>query len=85
MTTTYTDYKFSVDGVNFVSRIYSNSPFRAQIESLPAGAFAQLNIQALTEIIGNASLLTRDELLQELDRVNAGGSHAFILLDEGNN
>jgi len=85
MNTTYTDYKFSVDGVNFVSRIYSNSPFRAQIESLPAGAFAQLNIQALTEIIGNASLLTHDELLQELDRVNAGGSHAFILLDEGSN
>jgi hypothetical protein len=42
-----------------------------------------MNIQAVTEIIGDASLLTRDELLAELDRVNAGGSHAFILLDEG--
>ena len=84
-TTTYTDFPFTANGVNFVSRIYSNSPFLSTVERMPAGDFAELNIQALTEIIGDASLLTHDELLEELDRVNEGGTHAFILLDEGNN
>ena len=82
---TYTDFPFTTNGVNFVSRIYSDSPFLSRVESLPEGAFAELNIQAVTEIIGDASLLTRDELLEELDRVNEGGTHAFILLDEGSN
>ena len=82
--TTYTDFPFTVNGVNFVSRIYSHSPFLSRIAGLPEGAFAELNIQAITEVIGDASLLTRDELLAELDRVNAGGSHAFILLGDNN-
>jgi hypothetical protein len=81
-TTNYTDYKFTANGVNFISRIHSNSPFRARIESLPAGMFQQLNQDAIRDIIGDASLLTRDELVSELERVNAGGSHAFIMLDE---
>ena len=81
--TTYTDYPFTANGVNFVSRVYSNSPFASRIASLPKTVFSDMNIQAVTEIIGDASLLTRDELLAELDRVNEGGSHAFILLDEG--
>lgn len=83
--TTYTDFPFTTNGVHFVSRIYSDSPFLSQIQNLPAGVFDELNIQAVTEIIGDASLLTRDELLTELERVNDGGSHAFILLDEDKN
>lgn len=85
MTTTYKDFPFTTNGVNFVSRIYFDSPFLSQIESLPQGVFASMNIQAVTEIIGDASKFTREELLAELERVNDGGSHAFILLDEGNN
>lgn len=85
MTTTYTDYKFSADGVNFVSRIYSHSGFAERISNMPASMVSEMNSMAIREIIGNASLLTRDELLEELDRVNEGGTHAFILLDEGSN
>ena len=79
---TYTDFRFTADGVNFISRIYSDSPFLSRIANLPSGVFEQLNQDAIRDIIGDASLLTRDELLSELDKVNAGGSHAFILLDE---
>ncbi len=82
--TTYTDFPFTANGVNFVSRIYSDSPFLSRIANLPEGVFAQLNIEAVTEIIGDASLLTHDELVSELEKVNAGGSHAFILLGENN-
>ena len=84
-TTNYTDYPFVVDGVKFISRINANSPFAGSLAKMPTQVVTDLNIQAVTELIGNASLLTHDELLDELARVNDGGTHAFILLDEGNN
>ena len=83
--TTYKDFSFTTNGVNFISRVYSDSPFLSRIESLPAGVFAELNIQAVTELVGDASLLTHDELLIALTKINDGGTHAFILLDEGSN
>jgi hypothetical protein len=79
-TNTYTDFPFSVNGINFISRVYSHSDLLSTIKSLPAGVFAQLNSEAVTEIIGDPSLLSTAELLTELERVNEGGSHAFILL-----
>ena len=79
---TYTDFPFTVNGVNFISRVYSHSEFLSKILSLPEGVFAQLNQDAVSEIIGDPSLLSTPELLQELSRVNAGGSHAFIMLGE---
>ena len=82
MTTNYTDYKFSANGVKFISRVFDNSPFLSQIKSMPEGIFAQLNQQAISDLLGDASLLTNDELVSELEKINAGGSHAFILLDE---
>ena len=81
-TNTYTDFPFTVNGINFISRVYSHSEFLNRINSLPAGVFAQLNQEAVTDIIGDPSLLSNDELLSELDRVNEGGSHAFIFLGE---
>ena len=82
--TNYTDFPFTTNGVNFVSRVYSHSPFLSQIEKLPEGVFASMNIQAVKDLVGDASLLTHDELVQELENINAGGSHAFILLGENN-
>lgn len=78
----YTDFNFTANGIKFISRIYSDSPFLARISNLPSGVFEQLNQDAIRDIIGDPSLLSREELLSELDKVNAGGSHAFILLDE---
>jgi hypothetical protein len=83
--TTYTDFPFTTNGVNFISRVYSNSPFLSRIQSLPEGVFISMNIDAITDLVGDASLLTHDELVSELETINAGGSHAFILLDEGAN
>ena len=80
--TNYTDYPFVVDGVKFISRINANSPFAGSLAKLPAQVVTDMNIQAVTELIGNASLLTHDELLDELARINDGATHAFILLDE---
>jgi len=79
-TLTYTDYPFTANGVNFISRVYAHSEMAERIANLPAGIFAQLNQEAVADIIGDPSLLTTAELLEELESVNAGGSHAFILL-----
>lgn len=81
-TTNYTDYKFSVNGVKFISRINANSPFAGSLAKMPTQVVTQMNIDAVTELIGDASLFTHDELLEELERVNDGATHAFILLDE---
>ena len=80
--TTYTDYHFTANGVKFISRIHADSPNAPYISRLPEGVFTQLNIDAVTDLLGDASLFTRDELLDELARVNDGATHAFILLDE---
>jgi ABC-type iron transport system FetAB ATPase subunit len=83
-TQTYTDYPFSVDGVNFISRIHSHSQFLSSIENLPAGVFEKLNIEAVQELMGSPKLLTIEEIQDELDKLNEGGSHAFVLLGENN-
>jgi hypothetical protein len=82
---TYTDYPFTTQGVKFISRVYNNSPMANQIAMLPEGVFTQLNLDAMTQLIGDASLLTHTELVKELEKINAGASTAFILLDEENN
>ena len=78
--TNYTDYPFTSNGVNFISRVHNDSPMATQIANLPKEIFISMNISAVEEMIGNASLLTTAELLAELERVNEGGTHAFILL-----
>jgi 1,4-dihydroxy-2-naphthoyl-CoA synthase len=82
---TYTDYPFTAQGVKFISRINANSPFAGKLAKMPTQAVTDMNIQAITELVGNASLLTHDELLTELEKINDGGTHAFILLDEAVN
>jgi hypothetical protein len=82
MTTDYKDYPFTVNGVKFISRINANSPFAGRLAMLPPEVVIGMNIDAVTELIGDASQFTRDELLTELENINDGGTHAFILLDE---
>ena len=80
MNTEYTDYPFTTNGVNFISRVMNDSPMARQISRMPQEIFISMNIDAVTQLIGDASLLTTAEILTELERVNDGGTHAFILL-----
>ena len=82
---TYTDYPFTAQGIKFISRVYNNSPMANQIAMLPAGVFDTMNLQAITDLLGNASVLTRNELVNELEKINEGWSTALILLDEESN
>ena len=81
-TLTYTDYPFTANGINFISRIYTHSDMAKTIANLPEGVFTKMNQEAVRDIIGDPSLLTNAELLKELERINDGGSHAFILLGD---
>ena len=77
----YVDYPFTANGINFVSRVFLDSPNIPAIERLPQGVFAQMNIEAISELIGDVSLLTEAELVSEIERLNEGGTHSFILLE----
>ena len=79
-TQTYIDYPFTSNGVNFISRILDNSPFLGMLKNIPAEEFISMNQQAVLEMIGDVSLLSRAELLAELERINEGATHSFILL-----
>ena len=78
--TTYTDYPFTADGINFVSRIADHSPFVGSLKNIPNELFIQMNIEAVKDLIGKPSLMTTAEILAELARVNEGATHSWILL-----
>ena len=79
-TDNWISYPFSVEGVNFVSKLDPKGSFYSMVERLPAGIFASENARAIAELIGNPNLLTPEELEDELDRVNEGATQALLCL-----
>ena len=73
-------YPFTVDGVEFLSLIDPNGSMYSQIQRVPAQVFSQMNEQAIRELIGNASLMSKSEIQAELDVVNLGYSQAYLAL-----
>jgi len=79
-TTNWASYPFTVEGVEFVSLLDKEGSFYPQIERWPAGVFTTENIRMVGELIGNPSLMTREELQDELDRVNEYATQALVAL-----
>jgi hypothetical protein len=79
-TTNWAKFPVSVDGVDFVSVIDPNGSFYPQLVTMPNEVFTMFHEQMIHEVIGNPSLMTRDELQKELDVVNDGASQALICL-----
>jgi len=79
-TDNWASYPFSVEGIDFVSKLDPQGSFYPQVERLPAGVFSAENARAIAELIGNPALFTLEELQAELDRVNEGASQALICL-----
>lgn len=73
-------YPFTVDGVEFLSLIDPNGSMYSQIQRVPAQVFSLMNEQAIREIIGSVSNLTKSEIQAELDKVNLGYSQAYLAL-----
>lgn len=79
-TTNWVSYPFTVNGINFVSKLDPQGSFYPQVERLPDGLFTAENIRMITELIGDPTQLTAKELQDELDRVNDGASEALVVL-----
>jgi hypothetical protein len=77
-TTGWNEFPFSVEGVNYVSKIAKDSPFMSRIATLPAGVLDKLNVSAVLDCVGTG--LTRDEIVEKLQFVNESASHAVIEL-----
>ena len=73
-------YPFTVDGVEFLSLIDPNGSMYQSIQRVPSFIFTQMNEQAIRELIGNASLMSKSEIQAELDVVNLGYSQAYLAL-----
>ena len=71
---------FEVDGVQFISKVRKGSEMYNSISKLPTNVFQNMNMGAIKSIIGNPGLLSREELVSELYRVNIGGSQAILEL-----
>ena len=71
---------FEVNGVSFISKVNKKSDLGKRILKVPANIFQQMNRGAILESLGNPALMTRSEILSELERVNHGGTQAILEL-----
>ena len=79
-TDNWASFPFSVNGVNFVSKLDTNGSFYPQISRMPAVMVEMINRDAITELVGDPTKMTTAELQAELDRVNDGASQALLCL-----
>ena len=73
-------FPFSVNGVNFVSKLDTNGSFYPQISRMPAAMVEMINRDAITELVGDPTKMTTEELQAELDAVNLGATQAILAL-----
>jgi hypothetical protein len=73
-------FPFSVNGVNFVSKLDTNGSFYPQISRMPAELVEMINRDAISELVGDPTKMTTEELQAELDAVNLGATQAILAL-----
>ena len=79
-TDNWAQFPFSVNGVNFVSKLDTNGSFYPQISRMPAVMVEMINRDAITELVGDPAKMTTEELQAELDAVNLGATQALLCL-----
>ena len=79
-TTNWVDFPVSVDGVQFISKIDKNGSFYPQLVSMPSEVFQQFHVEMIHSLIGNPALISREDLLEELEVINAGATQAILAL-----
>jgi hypothetical protein len=72
-------FPFTYEGREYVSKVRVGSRQLEDIVNLPAGVFSGMNAAAMRDL-GISASLTREELLEELARLNAGSSWAIVEL-----
>ena len=79
-TDNWAQFPFSVNGVNFVSKLDTNGSFYPQISRMPTAMVEMINRDAITELVGDPTKMTTEELQAELDSVNLGATQAILAL-----
>ena len=79
-TTNWVSYPFTLNGINFVSKVNPESSIGFKVSLIPVEMFNTMNSDAITDLFGDPSQITHDELISELARVNLGASEALIEL-----
>ena len=79
-TDNWASFPFSVNGVNFVSKLDTNGSFYPQISRMPAEMVEMINRDAITELVGDSTKMTTEELQAELNAVNLGATQAILAL-----
>jgi hypothetical protein len=79
-TDNWAQFPFSVNGVNFVSKIDTNGSFYPALSQMPTVMVDMINRDAITELVGDPTLLTTAELQAQLDAVNLGATQALLCL-----
>ena len=77
----FREYEFEFNGFNFVSSVDVMSPMYQQIKKLPEGKFIEMNLQCLTELLADTPMEI-NAIRNRLEKMNEGGSYAFISLGE---
>lgn len=72
-------FPFTYEGREYISKVRVGSRQLESIVNLPAGVFAAMNTAAMRDL-GISASLTREEMIEELKRVNAGNSWAIVEL-----
>ena len=73
-------FPFTYEGREYVSKVRVGSRQLEDIVNLPAGVFSTMNAGALRDIATITASSTREEILEELARLNAGSSWAIVEL-----
>jgi hypothetical protein len=73
-------FPFTVDGVEFVSKIDIEGTMYQRVTQVPTHVFTMMNESAIRELVGKVSLMSKSEIQTQLDRVNEGYSQAYIAL-----
>jgi hypothetical protein len=79
-TDNWAQFPFSVNGVNFVSKIDTNGSFYPALSQMPTVMVDMINRDAITELVGDPTLLNTAELQAQLDAVNLGATQALLCL-----
>ena len=79
-TDNWASFPFSVNGVNFVSKLDTNGSFYPQISRMPNVMVEIMNQDAIKQLVGDPTLLTTAELQAELDVLNDGATQAILAL-----
>lgn len=80
--TMFREYHFQYNGINYISSVDVTSPMYQRIKNMPENLFIQMNLGIIKELINVE--YTLEDIHSELDRLNKGGTYAFLQLGENN-